>query len=221
MDGSSQDSHFCGCCILLVQRKTRCEIYASSNFQHRRQTEFDHQEHTITGFPLQWQSLLEAIVKEEKPIWNPSSIIPILIPWCCSLFRHRKRRHEVSAPCNFQHRVHMVFNEADHTFMGLPLQWSSLEEDPLKGEKVIADPSSVTPILNPWCCIVFGKKKTRLEISRQSNFEHRINTEFDSREQKFTGTPLLWHSLLADTVNQPIVDPSSRTYIQLAAMKVL
>ncbi|KAM3861116.1 serine/threonine-protein kinase PAK 5-like [Diretmus argenteus] len=70
---------------------------------------------------------------------------------------------------------------------------------------------------------MFGKKKKRLEISAPSNFEHRVHTGFDQREQKFTGLPQQWQSLLADTANRPkpMVDPSYITPIQLAPMKRL
>ncbi|KFW93399.1 Serine/threonine-protein kinase PAK 7, partial [Phalacrocorax carbo] len=67
------------------------------------------------------------------------------------------------------------------------------------------------------------KKKKRLEISGPSNFEHRVHTGFDHRQQKFTGLPQQWHSLLADTANRPkpMVDPSCITPIQLAPMKTI
>lgn len=70
--------------------------------------------------------------------------------------------------------------------------------------------------------IMFGKKKKKIEISGPSNFEHRVHTGFDPQEQKFTGLPQQWHSLLADTANRPkpMVDPSCITPIQLAPMKV-
>ncbi|NXL60741.1 PAK5 kinase, partial [Chordeiles acutipennis] len=70
---------------------------------------------------------------------------------------------------------------------------------------------------------MFGKKKKRIEISGPSNFEHRVHTGFDHREQKFTGLPQQWHSLLADTANRPkpMVDPSCITPIQLAPMKTI
>ncbi|XP_048063924.1 serine/threonine-protein kinase PAK 5 isoform X6 [Megalobrama amblycephala] len=69
---------------------------------------------------------------------------------------------------------------------------------------------------------MFGKKKKRLEISAPSNFEHRVHTGFDPHEQKFTGLPQQWQSLLADTANRPkpMVDPSYITPIQLAPMKI-
>ena len=71
-------------------------------------------------------------------------------------------------------------------------------------------------------CIMFGKKKKKIEISGPSNFEHRVHTGFDPQEQKFTGLPQQWHRLLADTANRPkpMVDPSCITPIQLAPMKV-
>ncbi|XP_039594491.1 serine/threonine-protein kinase PAK 5 isoform X3 [Polypterus senegalus] len=69
---------------------------------------------------------------------------------------------------------------------------------------------------------MFGKKKKKIEISAPSNFEHRVHTGFDHREQKFTGLPQQWQSLLADTANRPkpMVDPSYITPIQLAPMKI-
>ncbi|XP_006499573.1 serine/threonine-protein kinase PAK 5 isoform X3 [Mus musculus] len=74
----------------------------------------------------------------------------------------------------------------------------------------------------PGFYIMFGKKKKKIEISGPSNFEHRVHTGFDPQEQKFTGLPQQWHSLLADTANRPkpMVDPSCITPIQLAPMKV-
>ncbi|KAM4713209.1 serine/threonine-protein kinase PAK 5 isoform 2-T2 [Anableps anableps] len=75
----------------------------------------------------------------------------------------------------------------------------------------------------PGLSSMFGKKKKRLEISAPSNFEHRVHTGFDPREQKFTGLPQQWQSLLADTANRPkpMVDPSYITPIQLAPMKTI
>ncbi|KAI1897734.1 hypothetical protein AGOR_G00086330 [Albula goreensis] len=69
---------------------------------------------------------------------------------------------------------------------------------------------------------MFGKKKKRLEISAPSNFQHRVHTGFDHRQQKFTGLPQQWQSLLADTASRPkpMVDPSYITPIQLAPMKI-
>ncbi|KAE8600898.1 hypothetical protein XENTR_v10013446 [Xenopus tropicalis] len=70
---------------------------------------------------------------------------------------------------------------------------------------------------------MFGKKKKKLDISGPSNFEHRVHTGFDHKEQKFIGLPQQWQSLLADTANRPkpMVDPSCITPIQLAPMKTI
>ncbi|XP_075719185.1 serine/threonine-protein kinase PAK 5 isoform X2 [Rhinoderma darwinii] len=70
---------------------------------------------------------------------------------------------------------------------------------------------------------MFGKKKKKIEISGPSNFEHRVHTGFDHKEQKFIGLPQQWQSLLADTANRPkpMVDPSCITPIQLAPMKTI
>ncbi|KAI4537920.1 hypothetical protein MG293_011323 [Ovis ammon polii] len=82
---------------------------------------------------------------------------------------------------------------------------------------------STSKMLHSGFCIMFGKKKKKIEISGPSNFEHRVHTGFDPQEQKFTGLPQQWHSLLADTANRPkpMVDPSCITPIQLAPMKTI
>ncbi|XP_067874963.1 serine/threonine-protein kinase PAK 4-like isoform X2 [Heterodontus francisci] len=70
---------------------------------------------------------------------------------------------------------------------------------------------------------MFGKKKKRVEISAPANFEHRVHTGFDQQEQKFTGLPRQWQSLLEDTAKRPkpLVDPSYITPIQLAPRKAI
>ncbi|XP_037534279.1 serine/threonine-protein kinase PAK 4 [Nematolebias whitei] len=47
------------------------------------------------------------------------------------------------------------------------------------------------------------KKKTRIQISDPSNFEHRVHTDFDAQEQKFVGLPRQWQSLIEDTAKRP------------------
>ncbi|XP_072130553.1 serine/threonine-protein kinase PAK 4 [Mobula birostris] len=70
---------------------------------------------------------------------------------------------------------------------------------------------------------MFSKKKKRVEISAPVNFEHRVHTGFDQQEQKFTGLPRQWQSLLEDTAKRPkpLVDPSYITPIQLAPRKAI
>ncbi|XP_067363729.1 serine/threonine-protein kinase PAK 4 isoform X2 [Channa argus] len=47
------------------------------------------------------------------------------------------------------------------------------------------------------------KKKSRIQISAPSNFEHRVHTDFDEEEQKFVGLPRQWQSLIEDTAKRP------------------
>ncbi|XP_078004969.1 serine/threonine-protein kinase pak-2-like [Phascolarctos cinereus] len=139
---------------------------------------------------------------------------------CCGLFKRKNRRLDISAPFNFQHRVHTVFLEGDGKFVGLPVQWSPFMEQPVKEEPDRADPSSVTPLLRPWCCITHGStKKMRLEISKPCNFQHSVHMEFDPEHHIYTGLPLQWRSLEAEIAKQAKADPPSSTTSQLAALK--
>lgn len=69
---------------------------------------------------------------------------------------------------------------------------------------------------------MFGKKKKRVEISAPSNFEHRVHTGFDQHEQKFTGLPRQWQSLIEESARRPkpLIDPACITSIQHEAPKV-
>ncbi|XP_006161805.1 serine/threonine-protein kinase PAK 4 isoform X2 [Tupaia chinensis] len=68
---------------------------------------------------------------------------------------------------------------------------------------------------------MFGKRKKRVEISAPSNFEHRVHTGFDQQEQKFTGLPRQWQSLIEESARRPkpLVDPACITSIQPGAPK--
>ncbi|XP_057568188.1 serine/threonine-protein kinase PAK 4 isoform X2 [Hippopotamus amphibius kiboko] len=68
---------------------------------------------------------------------------------------------------------------------------------------------------------MFGKKKKRVEISAPSNFEHRVHTGFDQHEQRFTGLPRQWQSLIEESARRPkpLIDPACITSIQPGAPK--
>ncbi|XP_010631165.1 serine/threonine-protein kinase PAK 4 isoform X3 [Fukomys damarensis] len=68
---------------------------------------------------------------------------------------------------------------------------------------------------------MFGKRKKRVEISAPSNFEHRVHTGFDQHEQKFTGLPRQWQSLIEESARRPkpLVDPACITSIHPGAPK--
>lgn len=70
---------------------------------------------------------------------------------------------------------------------------------------------------------MFGKKKKRVEISAPSNFEHRVHTGFDQHEQKFTGLPRQWQSLIEESARRPkpLVDPACITSIRPGAPKTI
>ncbi|CAK1543133.1 unnamed protein product [Leptosia nina] len=75
---------------------------------------------------------------------------------------------------------------------------------------------------------MFSKKKKKPLISPPSNFEHRVHTGFDKRENKFVGLPLQWASLVGN--NQilkssnrplPLVDPSEITPTEILDLKTV
>ncbi|MBN3277672.1 PAK6 kinase, partial [Polyodon spathula] len=70
--------------------------------------------------------------------------------------KKKKKRPEISAPVNFEHRVHTSFDPKQGRFVGLPPQWQSLIET-LKRPKPMVDPSRITDLeLRPKKTIVRG-----------------------------------------------------------------
>nr|XP_055042546.1 serine/threonine-protein kinase PAK 6b isoform X2 [Misgurnus anguillicaudatus]XP_055042547.1 serine/threonine-protein kinase PAK 6b isoform X2 [Misgurnus anguillicaudatus]XP_055042548.1 serine/threonine-protein kinase PAK 6b isoform X2 [Misgurnus anguillicaudatus] len=59
--------------------------------------------------------------------------------------KKKKKRLEISAPKNFEHRVHTSFDPVQGCFVGLPPQWQSLIET-LKRPKPVVDPSNITRV---------------------------------------------------------------------------
>ncbi|KAF5891257.1 serine/threonine-protein kinase PAK 6-like isoform X2, partial [Clarias magur] len=57
--------------------------------------------------------------------------------------KKKKKKIEISAPKNFEHRVHTSYDVARGCFVGLPPQWQSVIET-LKRPKPLVDPSSIT-----------------------------------------------------------------------------
>ncbi|XP_053345246.1 serine/threonine-protein kinase PAK 6b isoform X1 [Clarias gariepinus] len=57
--------------------------------------------------------------------------------------KKKKRKIEISAPKNFEHRVHTSYDPARGCFVGLPPQWQSVIET-LKRPKPLVDPSNIT-----------------------------------------------------------------------------
>ncbi|XP_060722337.1 serine/threonine-protein kinase PAK 6b isoform X2 [Tachysurus vachellii] len=59
--------------------------------------------------------------------------------------KKKKRKIEISAPKNFEHRVHTSYDAARDCFLGLPPQWQSVIET-LKRPKPLVDPSNITSV---------------------------------------------------------------------------
>lgn len=64
-----------------------------------------------------------------------------------AMFRRRKkkRRPQISAPQDFQHRVHTSFDDTTGRYVGLPPQWQSVIET-LKRPRPLVDPSTITEV---------------------------------------------------------------------------
>ncbi|XP_010872133.1 serine/threonine-protein kinase PAK 4 [Esox lucius] len=71
--------------------------------------------------------------------------------------KKNKSRVQISAPSNFEHRVHTDFDEQEQKFVGLPRQWQSLIEDTAKRPKPFIDVTVITTV-EPRKTIVRGSK---------------------------------------------------------------
>ncbi|XP_065205221.1 serine/threonine-protein kinase PAK mbt isoform X2 [Planococcus citri] len=75
---------------------------------------------------------------------------------------------------------------------------------------------------------MFNKKKKKPVISPPTNFEHRVHTGFDKRENKFVGLPLQWAGIVGNnqilrSTNRPlpVVDPSEITPTEILDLKTI
>ncbi|XP_031608704.2 serine/threonine-protein kinase PAK 6-like isoform X2 [Oreochromis aureus] len=83
--------------------------------------------------------------------------------WCHCIYasvlmfrRRKKHRLEISAPQDFQHRVHTSFDVTSGCYVGLPPQWQSVI-DTLKRPRPLVDPSRITNVeLGPKKTIIRG-----------------------------------------------------------------
>ncbi|XP_057255855.1 serine/threonine-protein kinase PAK 4 isoform X1 [Pezoporus wallicus] len=62
------------------------------------------------------------------------------------MFTKKKKRLEISAPSNFEHRVHTGYDQHEQKFTGLPRQWQGLIEESAKRPKPLVDPVCITTI---------------------------------------------------------------------------
>ncbi|XP_064484140.1 serine/threonine-protein kinase PAK mbt-like isoform X2 [Ornithodoros turicata] len=61
------------------------------------------------------------------------------------MFVKKKKKPIISAPTNFEHRVHTGWDRKEGRFVGLPPQWASLIQTGQERPKPIIDPSHITP----------------------------------------------------------------------------
>ncbi|KAM4641588.1 serine/threonine-protein kinase PAK 4 isoform 2-T2 [Discoglossus pictus] len=91
------------------------------------------------------------------------------------MFAKKKKRVEISAPSNFEHRVHTGYDEQEQKFIGLPRQWQSLIEESAKRPKPLVDPACITTIQH-------GSQKTIVrgnKLSRDGSLAWLLD-EFDT-----------------------------------------
>ncbi|RXM30738.1 Serine/threonine-protein kinase PAK 4 [Acipenser ruthenus] len=60
--------------------------------------------------------------------------------------KKKKLRIQISAPSNFEHRVHTDFDQNEQKYVGLPRQWQSLIEESAKRPKPLIDASCITTV---------------------------------------------------------------------------
>ncbi|NXV60358.1 PAK4 kinase, partial [Molothrus ater] len=74
------------------------------------------------------------------------------------MFSKKKKRVEISAPSNFEHRVHTGYDPSEQRFTGLPRQWQGLLEESARRPKPLVDPACITAIRGAHKPIVRGSK---------------------------------------------------------------
>ncbi|XP_056366134.1 LOW QUALITY PROTEIN: serine/threonine-protein kinase PAK 4 [Oenanthe melanoleuca] len=74
------------------------------------------------------------------------------------MFSKKKKRVEISAPSNFEHRVHTGYDASEQRFTGLPRQWQGLLEESARRPKPLVDPACITHIRGATKPIVRGSK---------------------------------------------------------------
>ncbi|KAG7461239.1 hypothetical protein MATL_G00207940 [Megalops atlanticus] len=135
--------------------------------------------------------------------------------------KRKRKRPEISAPRDFQHRVHTSFDAGQGRYVGLPTQWQGIIEN-LRRPKPVVDPSRITPVeLIPKKTIVRGTFEghgayisqvisdlSRLSVS-SSNSLRRTSPSERKRASSLTrlgepdGVPLSWSAHESSTLTSP------------------
>ncbi|XP_043853794.1 serine/threonine-protein kinase PAK 4-like isoform X1 [Dromiciops gliroides] len=112
------------------------------------------------------------------------------------MFGKKKKRLEISAPSNFEHRVHLGFDQEEQKFTGLPRQWQGLIEESTRRPKPLIDPASIT-------AIQYGAQKTIVRGSKGSK-DGALTLLLDEFEKMSVTRS---NSLRRDSLSPPLPGP--------------
>lgn len=91
------------------------------------------------------------ILEEKTFVSSHPSFLFRLFERCIMFAKKKSKKLDISAPSNFQHRVHTGYDSSSNKFVGLPKQWTSLvgetpaSQSPYRPAPMI-DPNSITEI---------------------------------------------------------------------------
>ena len=82
------------------------------------------------------------------------------------------KKIEISAPSNFQHRVHTGFDNHSNKFVGLPKQWASLVDD----KPASQSPFRPAPMVDPMTITNPNDQENIYESRNYQNVHHNNHT---------------------------------------------
>merc|ERR1711953_1079293 len=92
------------------------------------------------------------------------------LTWLPKMFSKKKssKKIEISAPSNFQHRVHTGFDNHSNKFVGLPKQWASLVDD----KPASQSPYRPAPMVDPMTITNPNDQENIYESRNYQNVHH-------------------------------------------------
>ncbi|XP_035681850.1 serine/threonine-protein kinase PAK 4-like isoform X5 [Branchiostoma floridae] len=143
---------------------------------------------------------------------------------CCAMkmFGKKKKRPEISAPSNFEHRVHTGFDRDHGEYVGLPAQWASVIGSPKEAAQPSAvrprpliDPSCITPVdLSTLKMIVRGNSKmdtTDLAHTSPNGYDYQQHPNIRNLQQGGGGISVARSNSLRKDSPPPRRVPRDRT----------
>ena len=112
------------------------------------------------------------------------------------MFSKKKKKIEISAPSNFQHRVHTGFDNSAQKFVGLPKQWASLVGDEAGAQSPhrpspLVDPSAITPtdILDMKTVVRGDNGNVMAHPTRGGHPSNRYHVQYPQQQQQMQQPP--------------------------------